>query len=366
VVEAIDSYYLNFSQFDIEFHRKEISTMLNRNQDIRERVNGALWGLQIGDALAMPVHWYYNRNKLIQDYGRVLDYLAPKNPHPDSILWRSRYTPTGPQGEILHDQARYWGQKGVHYHQFLIAGENTLNVRLCRLLIDMLNQNGAYAADEYLRRYVAFMTTPGMHRDTYIEECHRNFFSNYARGMPPERCGVEEKHIGGLPAMVPILGFYCLTPRQARQTALTHLALLHPGPKMRLAGELLADLLLAVIDGQPLEQAIFAEMQRSANPLIGHPFSKWLDQPDEWVVGSKFSTACYVEQSVPAVVYLALKYHSNPEMGLIANTNLGGDNAYRGAVLGALLGAENGPEGFPKKWRDGLLEPPPELKFDRK
>ena len=44
-------------------------------------------------------------------------------------------------------------------------------------------------------------------------------------------------------------------------------ALLHPGPKMRLAGELLADLLLAVFDGQPLEEVILAEMQRGANPL---------------------------------------------------------------------------------------------------
>jgi hypothetical protein len=24
---------------------------------------GTLWGLYIGDALAMPVHWYYNRTK---------------------------------------------------------------------------------------------------------------------------------------------------------------------------------------------------------------------------------------------------------------------------------------------------------------
>jgi len=36
---------------------------------------------------------------------------------------------------------------------------------------------------------------------------------------------------------------------------------------------------------------------------------------------------------------LALKYHHDPEKALIANTNLGGDNAARGSVLGALLGA---------------------------
>jgi len=69
-----------------------------------------------------------------------------------------------------------------------------------------------------------------------------------------------------------------------------------------------------------------------------------------------------VDDSIPAVIYLALKYHRNTHQGLIANTNLGGDNAYRGAVLGALLGANNGMEAFPDRWISGLLHPPPELK----
>jgi ADP-ribosylglycohydrolase len=34
-----------------------------------QKRNGALWGLYIGDALAMPVHWYYNRSALFDDYG---------------------------------------------------------------------------------------------------------------------------------------------------------------------------------------------------------------------------------------------------------------------------------------------------------
>jgi len=62
---------------------------------------GALYGLYIADALAMPVHWYYDRQALFRDYGWVTDYHAPKNPHPDSILWRSSYTAPNKKGEIL-------------------------------------------------------------------------------------------------------------------------------------------------------------------------------------------------------------------------------------------------------------------------
>lgn len=332
--------------------------MGDRTQSI---LRGTLYGLFIGDALAMPVHWYYNRQKLNEDYGWVTDYLEPRNPHPDSILWRSNYVAKNFKGEILHDQAQYWGRKGIHYHQFLKAGENTLNVKICRLLIESINQKGAYASDDFLQKYIAYMTTPGNHRDTYMEECHRSFFANYSRGLPPEKCGRAEKHIGGISGMIPIIAFYHNQPGKAREAALAHLALTHPGLRMANAGSLIIDILLKVLNGNPLPVVIHENIEAQDNPLLGHPFSKWLDEPDEWVIGPRLSTACYVEHSIPAVIYLALKYRNEPETALIINTNLGGDNAGRGAVLGALLGAAHGVEKFPHRWLEGLLEPPQDL-----
>lgn len=320
---------------------------------------GALYGLYVGDALAMPVHWYYNREALRRDYGRVTDYMAPKSPHPDSILWRSSYKAPNTKGEILHDQARYWGQKGVHYHQFLRAGENTLNLQLCSLLVSSLLEKGRYEASDYLERYVRFMTTPGMHRDTYIEECHRHFFSRYAMGVPPLDCGVQEKHIGGLPGIVPLVIFHQEEPLPALESALTHLSITHKGALMEESARLLVQLLLDTLAGKPLQEVLREAIRRQGSPFLGHPFQAWLEKPDEFVVGGHLSTACYVEDSVPAVVYLALKYAETPEQGLIANAMLGGDNAYRGAVLGALLGAGNGIEAFPERWVRGLVLPPP-------
>jgi hypothetical protein len=127
------------------------------------------------------------------------------------------------------------------------------------------------------------------------------------------------------------------------------------------AGGLFADLLLEVMNGRPLKDAVLARIDAQDHPIVGHPFRKWLNDPDDWVIGPKLSTACYVEHSVPAVLFLALKYHNDPEKALVVNTNLGGDNVYRGGVLGALLGAEHGKSGFPRRWVDGLLDPPPAL-----
>jgi len=309
----------------------------------------------------MPVHWYYDTSALRRDYGRVTDSPAPENPHPDSILWRSSYRPFNEKGDILHDQAQYWGKSGIHYHQFLEAGENTLNLKLCALLMESLNANRGYSSDEYLKRYIAFMTTPGSHRDTYVEENHRHFFTNYAAGKNPHECGVMEKHIGGLVGLVPIVVFYRHFPSRAREAAIEHLSLTHLGQKMTTAGELLVHLLLEVLSGEPLREVLLQKIRDQKNPLYGHPYREWLTESDQKVVGMHLSTACYVEDSVPSVLYLALKYHNRPEQGLVANTNLGGDNVHRGAVLGALLGAENGLEAFPARWVKGLRHPPPDL-----
>ena len=334
---------------------------LSQTRTEESQCRGAIYGLFIGDALAMPVHWYYDTQALKRDYGRVTDYLAPKNPHPDSILWRSSYHPLNEKGNILHDQAQYWGKRGIHYHQFLEAGENTLNLKLCTLLMDSLNASRGYSPEDYLKRYIDFMTTPGSHRDTYVEEYHRHFFTNYAAGKPPHQCGVTEKHIGGLVGLVPIIVFYRHFASRAREAAMEHLSLTHLGQKMATAAELLISLLLEILSGKPLHEVLIQEIQNQRNPLYGFPYREWLAKSDERVVGRRLSTACYVEDSVPSVVYLALKYHDRPEQGLIANTNLGGDNVHRGAVLGSLLGAENGLEGFPVRWVKGLRHSPPDL-----
>jgi hypothetical protein len=178
---------------------------MNMASTFNDRAMGALYGLFIGDALAMPVHWYYNIESLKKDYGTVTDYMAPQNPHPDSILWRSSYSPRNKSVDILHNQSEYWGKRGVHYHQFLKAGENTLNLKLAGELLLLQNQ-GAYSGREWLRHLVTYMTTPGSHNDTYVEEYLRYFFTQYGQGCDVMECGrKDENHIGGLSLMLPMV-----------------------------------------------------------------------------------------------------------------------------------------------------------------
>ncbi|MEM7012484.1 MAG: ADP-ribosylglycohydrolase family protein [Verrucomicrobiota bacterium] len=320
------------------------------------RARGAEFGRRIGDALAMPVHWYYNRGALRRDYGLVKDFQAPKEPHPDSIFWRSKWPAPRPELDILGSERQFWGKHNVHYHRNLAAGENTLSGKLGTELWRSLSACGGFDERDYLQRYVELLTHPERHRDTYLEEWHRGFFTNLGRGKKLEKCAIEEKHIGGLAVMTPVAIFYADRYEDGSEQALQCLKQTHAGRKMRVAAEAILSLLVPVLQGASLRETILEEIASQRNPYFGFPFRKWLSSADDDVIGPRLSTACYLEDAVPAVIYLALKYSDEPEEGLIANTNLGGDNVHRGSVLGALLGAECGDKAWPQRWIEGLVD----------
>jgi ADP-ribosylglycohydrolase len=309
-----------------------------------------LLGAFLGDALAMPVHWYYDRAALVRDYGRVIDLVAPKNPHADSILWRSSYAALNAKGEILHDQAKYWGKRGVHYHQFLRAGENTLNMQLALELLASLRERGGYDRGDYTRRYIDFMTTPSKHYDTYLEECHRNFFTKYARGKKPEDCGGEDIHIGGL-AHVPVLAAWYANDEPAALAAVREqVRVTHRGVMVETAARDLTKMLVAILNGAAVRESI----EKFGNGWVGRKkLEAWAARPDEEVIGAVLSPACYLEDSFPASLFLAWKYADSLESALVANANLGGDNCHRGIVVGALVGAGGAP--IPERWERELL-----------
>lgn len=307
----------------------------------------AYLGSLVADALAMPAHWYYDREALRRDYGVIDRYLAPQNPHPGSILWRSEYHALNERGDILRDQAVFWGQRGIHYHQFLEAGENTVNFRLATELHDQVRSHGDYDPERWAQRYIECMLTPGWHRDTYLEEYHRGFFTRYAQGKAVTKCGISDEHIGGL-AQVPAL--LAALPEDAdwRTATRDHLALTHCHSNVRRAADCLARLLKSITAGTPTRQAIARE---AGDWFSSRKAERWATRADEEIIGGVLSPACYIDQAFPASLYLAWKYHDDFDAGIVANVMVGGDNCHRGAVVGSILAAANG---IDKRWTAGL------------
>ena len=323
---------------------------------IKEIYKNSMLGSLAADALAMPVHWYYDTQKLDRDYGRLTSYVAPQNPHSDSILWRSRYIPRNARGNILHDQIKYWGQREIHYHQFLAAGENTINYQLGKELYLTILKYGVYDSDKWLERYIECMLDGGWHKDTYLEEYHRAFFDNYAKGLAPIDCGIDDLHIGGL-SHVPCLlsglteiGVVDLDEQLLQVEK--HVRLTHRNQHVSDAAAAMTHILYSLREGLDLRKALDSHAKPWAS---SGQFDTWTHFSDRTVIGRQLTMACYLPESFTASLYLCWKYAEDFSAGIIANAYCGGDNCHRGAVVGALLGAANG---APKKWIQGLINVP--------
>ena len=141
------------------------------------RIQNALWGLFIGNALAIPAHWFYRLQNIKETFGSgITGFVDPPHPHPESFMAGMPYRPnmenakkTGRPYDILHHHTHYHltdfstfsfttGDRETehgnaapkltnrfHYHHGMKAGEKTLGVQLVRILIRSVIHSKRYA-----------------------------------------------------------------------------------------------------------------------------------------------------------------------------------------------------------------------------
>lgn len=343
---------------------------MHRRFSVLLRVDSALKTSFIADALAMPVHWYYQPQDIERAFaGGIQRFEAAPDFHPSSIMSlhskqqggrhssvadSKGYSPQkqAPQvvGDIiLQDKAQFWDRPNVHYHQGMQAGENTLNAHCTRLLMRTLAKSEGYDQRAFAEAYIDFMTTqPAAHPDTYAESYHRGFFAKWAQGHKPENCAMQTHDtasIGALVTIAPLVFSERLrgsSMAEIKMTCRAHLAVTHPDESlMRVCDDYVKLLcgLMEETDEIGVKTLLVAASKGAAKLDLEKLINRNL--PDHQVVGQVFSRACYISDSWPVVLYLAYKYLNDPWQGLRVNTNIGGDNVHRGMVLGALLGLTN-------------------------
>jgi hypothetical protein len=336
--------------------------MNSRDAIVTARAKAALKLIYVADALSMPVHWFYNPWDIIKIFpGGIKKFEAAPPKHPSSImsLHSTNAGGRGPQNSatgkevvgdiILKGKRQFWGIANQHYHQGLLAGENTLNAHCARLVTRTLHaNNGRYDADLFLENYIAFMTseTP-LHPDTYAESYHRGFFANFAKGLPPRKCGArthDTASIGGLVMIAPIAISELLLDSSLQRVQVLcreHLYLTHPDENLAKICDAYVELINSLLFRTQDDARNFIDQvaQKSAGINLKKLMQKNME--DNEVVGGIFSKSCYIEDSWPSVLFLLHKYFAEPERALLANTNLGGENCHRGSVLGVLVGLVN-------------------------
>jgi hypothetical protein len=156
------------------------------------------------------------------------------------------------------------------------------------------------------------MTTPGSHGDTYAESFHRDFFRNWAAGVPPSRCsaGTEDHNtasVGGLVMLPPVvLAAWAASGGSlaaATRAATAHLALTHESAKLAKYAEVYTALLVAVVTGG---EAALPGAVRDAARAAGVDVDKALRSgvDDVQAVHGVYGSACYISSAFPAMLYL--------------------------------------------------------------
>ncbi len=271
----------------------------------RDRARNALWGLFAGDALAMPVHWYYSLKNIRRDFdGGVRRYEAPLHPHPEAFMVGMSYNPDvesaerlGRPYDILHNHSRFYDasyspleinlgeresehgnavaaeDQRYHYHHGLGAGDNTLAAHLVRVLMRSIVAHRGYDQDAFLNEFVEHMTTPGRNRDPYSEIYVRHWFENWTRGTPAYASADYQRRVwsigshGGLIRPL-VLSLLYGSDYQAAGFAIEHHNLTHRSENNISALSVLLPLFRALVTGADPRETVSEYARRVRVPTV--------------------------------------------------------------------------------------------------
>jgi ADP-ribosylglycohydrolase len=333
------------------------------SDEMFDKLKGCIFGQFIGDSLAMPVHWYYDIYQLKKDFGTIKKYESPKDTFPGSILNLSNTDGPGRGSDkgnlvgdfILHGKKKYWARgKSYHYHHGMKAGENTLDSLIVRVLYRNMIKNKNFDSNSFVQNFVEFMTTPDTHNDVYCSSALRIFFKNYSLGKSLDQCPGTDGHnveaIDSLLLAVPVILSNIYSDSQKRNSEIESSILCTRKAYITAKyGVLYSDLLISVL----LKQATLKEALQNTGKLLGIDVKKEVENHRS---KNDPMTACYIDDSFPAMLFYAYKYSDDPEKMLLASANGGGENVARGNLLGVLAGAEFGFSKFPKNLVEDLVD----------
>jgi ADP-ribosyl-[dinitrogen reductase] hydrolase len=325
---------------------------MDKNKD---RAMGAIMGSLIGDALGVGPHWYYDLDRMKEEYGEWIDnYTKPK---PD------------------------------RFHAGLKAGENSQTGQVVTILMESVSGKGEYVEKDFTARLDALLDTldgtPGGGR--YTDHAIRDVWK--AR----KEEGLEWTNAGSFADTAEAAIRTCvLAARYYRDIDLlmeslrSNVLLTHKDPFI--AGQSVAFGLItgALIDGCDLGNASKTVNKKASSkniPLVievtdGNrktdvSFMDALLQPS-WshqaafdpgiVIESApdacrlFGLACTLGFLLPAAYYLASRFEDDFYNAVMSALNGGGNNMARAALTGALSGAHVGLSNIPEYLIKGLSD----------
>lgn len=335
---------------------------------IQDRAAGAIMGAFIGDALAVGPHWYYDLAELHRDYGEwITDYTDPK---------------------------------AGRYHSGLKAGQPSQVGFILKLTLRSLVECGRYDEADFCRRMDDELLPlldgtpvngPGGYTSQSIRETWRR---RVEQRLPWGQTGGHADTTEAIERTLALAVRYALHPRRLAaaitgNTVLTQsdativsmtvaygavLGMLVQGHALNAH---LSDKLMRLVttgelpfhhitsdnlqpprpgDPDPPRVGMFASPDALLTPsyMAAAAVDPDIRIEPAWKVSIVYGMPCAIYHQLPAVYYLAARFHADFEAALLHAVNGGGQNQARATLAGALVGAQVGLSRIPQRFIDGL------------
>lgn len=337
---------------------------------IKERAAGAIMGAFIGDAMGVGPHWYYDLAELRRDYGS----------------WITGYTDPRPG----------------RYHDGLKAGQLSQAGFILTLLLDSLVARGDYDQADFCRRLDEELLpqldgTPVNGPGGYTSQSIRELWRQRVLHLVPwGRTGGNADDTEAIERILALAVRYACQPARLAETITANTTLTQTDEVIVSMTVAYGAVLGMLVQGHTLNDRLSGKLMRLVNkgelpfhhitsenlqpPLPGDPdppkagkfaspdalltpsyMATAVIDPDiriepAWKVSLVYGMPCAIYHQLPAVYYLAARFHDDFESALLHAINGGGQNMARAMLTASLVGAQVGLDGIPQRFIDGLAE----------
>lgn len=339
-------------------------------EELSDRIQGAILGVFIGDALGVGVHWQYDLAKLEADRGFVTNYLDPL-----PGTYHSGTTDAPGRGKLSAGQLE---QQGV----------------IDKLLLESLAENLALDQDDFFHRFeTEILRDPSMDgtreggRHGWTDKSICEIYDcRIVQDKPWSECAAPRSDTpDSIVRAALIAALYYQTPTEMANQIQRHARAATLDSSVQAHSVAFGSMVAAAIQGVPLNHQMrdFLYQQagralpyssllsaQDSSPEYGHYtepdsllwFGSIADGVDEFKTSIQpaqrgilmYGQFCAFFATVPSAYYCAARFSDSFEDAVLCSINGGGQNTMRTSLVGALLGGRVGLSGIPSRFIDGL------------
>jgi ADP-ribosylglycohydrolase len=318
----------------------------------KDRIMGAIMGAFIGDALGVGTHWYYDLDKLKNDFGPwISDYNDPK----------------------LESTGKWAKVHQYRYDQGVRAGDASQTGQLITLLLESLVENGAYDRDDFAARVdKLFETLDGTsYSGLYSDEAIIDTWANRNAGISWDNPSVGSAAItsDGAQMNTMLAAVYFENPLELAKQANSNTRLFYSSDFTITHSVAYAMVVGGLINGTSLENILdyitsverptlkslaYYDDSRIQVYIGGAAVNSGLTIDPPHLIAKVYGQHCEIQQLLPSAYFFIHRYPDDFKSAVLAAINGGGNNMARATLTGGMSGAMVGLSGIPERFIKGL------------